>query len=738
MEFNNKLIRTLLTLCFQVLFIALFAQGMKWTTDGNSYFTKEEGEIVKHDLPGLDKTTVVTKADLTPSGWDKPLALDNFKFTDDANKVLIYTNSKRVWRQKTRGDYWLLDMQTKSLKQFGKDRPESTLMFAKLSPDGTKAAYVSERNVYVEEIPNGVIKKLTDDKGTKKLINGTFDWAYEEEFFCRDGFRWSPDSKSIAYWQIDANKIRDFYMVDNTSDVYSEIVPVEYPKVGDSPSPARIGVVNIASSKTKWMDVAGDPQQHYIIRMEYTPDGRSIILQQLNRKQNQSFLILCDPKTGDAKTIYKEKDEAWVSTINEWSRSVTGWDWVDGGEKFVWVSEKDGWRHLYLVSANGKKETLLTRAKQDVISIELIDDKNDMIYFISTSTDHATQRYLYQVSMNGKDLPKQISPVDMSGSHSYTISGNGKYAKWRFSNHYTRPMTAWVNLPGHKPLKGEKNLKKEYDPSKKEVENVEYFKVTTEDGVEMDGWMRKPYDFDESKKYPIVFYFYGEPAGTTVKDSWGNASNFLYNGDLSKDGYIHVSLDNRGTPAPKGREWRKSIYRNIGQINIRDQAMGAKEIISRSYIDSTRVGVWGWSGGGSSTLNCMFQYPDIFTTGVSIAPVTNSLFYDNIYTERYMGLPQENMEDYEAGAAVTHAEHLEGNLLLIHGTMDDNVHFQNAEMLVNELVKHNKQFQYMAYPGRSHGLREGEGTFKHLSTMVSNYLRTHCPPGGVDVDVVKP
>ncbi len=732
MQLIKKTILTLAIFCSHTLLVVLLAQSMKWTPDGNSYYSHEEGKIIKCDLPSLDKTTILEPADLTPKGWDKPLAIDNFYFTDDGKKVLIYTNSQRVWRAKTRGDYWVLDMQSKSLKQLGQGRPEATLMFAKISPDGQKAAYVSERNVYVEDLASGAIKMLTDDLGTEKLINGTFDWVYEEEFRCRDGFRWSPDSKGIAYWQIDANKIKDFYMVDNTSDVYSKIIPVEYPKVGDSPSPARVGVVNIDSGKTTWMDVEGDPQEHYIIRMEYTPDGRSIILQQLNRKQNRSLLILCDPNSGNTKTIYKEKDEAWVSTINEWSRDVTGWDWVNDGKEFVWLSEKDGWRHLYLVSADGKKERLLTPADQDVIGVELIDDANDMIYFTSTTPDNATQSYLYQVSMKGKDLPKQISPSEMVGTHGYTISGSGKYAKWRFSNHFTRPMNAWVTLPDHKPLKGETNVKKEYSPKKKEAENVEYFKVTTEDGVEMDGWMKKPYDFDASKQYPVIFYFYGEPAGTTVTDSWGNASNFLYDGDLAKDGYIHVSLDNRGTPAPKGREWRKAIYRNIGQINIRDQAMGAKEIINRPYIDSTRVGVWGWSGGGSSTLNCMFQYPDVFTTGVSIAPVTNSLYYDNIYTERYMGLPQENMEDFTAGAAVTHAKNLEGNLLLIHGTADDNVHFQNAEMLVNELVKHNKLFQYMAYPGRSHGLREGEGTFRHLSTMVSHFLREKCPPGGVE------
>ncbi len=715
----------ILVQCFT---ISLFSQGMKWAKDGNSYYSTDDGAIVQTTLPTLAKTIVVTANEFQPAGAKDPLRVENFTFSEDGTKLLIYTNSKRVWRERTRGDYWVMNLATKSLQQLGKGRPESSLMFAKLSPDGTKAAYVSERNVYVEDLLTGVIKKLTDTNGTPKLINGTFDWVYEEEFFCRDGFRWAPDSKAIAYWQIDANKIRDFYMINNTDSIYSQIIPVEYPKVGFPPSPARVGVVDIATAKTTWMNVPGDPQQHYITRMEYAPDGKDIIIQQLNRKQNESKLMLCNPGSGEVKTIYQESDEAWVSTINEWSRDATGWHWLDGGKSFLWVSEKDGWRHIYLVSRDGKKETLLTDGRYDMIGLENIDEKGGYIYFTASPVS-AIQKYLYRVQLNGKGKFELLSPQSMLGTHDYTISPNGKYARWRFSNHYTRPMTAWVTLPDNKPLEGQKDLAKEFDPSVKATSNVEFFKVTTDDGVEMDGWMMKPKDFDPNKKYPAVFYVYGEPAGTTVEDQWGSANSFLYQGDMAEDGYLHISLDNRGTPAPKGRAWRKAIYRNIGQLNIRDQAMGAKKLIEKGYIDPERVAVWGWSGGGSSTLNLMFQYPEIYKTGISIAPVTNSLFYDNIYTERYMGLPQENMEDYEAGAATTHAKNLQGNLLLIHGTADDNVHFQNAEMLVNELVKHNKQFQYMAYPGRSHGMREGEGTFPHLVTMCTKFLREHCPPG---------
>ncbi len=727
-----------ISLLFVILFtsVAIFAQQFRWTPDGNSYYSMEDGGIVKYELPTLAKITLLPKEDFTPSGSDKSLSIENFSFSDDQSRLLIYTNSKRVWRQNTRGDYWVLNLINKQLKQLGKGRPESSLMFAKFSPDGKKVAYVSERNIYAEDLSTGQIKKLTDDLGTPKLINGTFDWVYEEEFSNRDGFRWGSDSRSIAYWQIDANQIRDFYMVNNVDSIYSRIIPVEYPKVGDSPSPARIGVVDITTQKTTWMKIPGDPAQHYLVRMEWTPDGKEIIVQQLNRKQNESKLMLCNPDSGEAKTIYTEKDEAWVSTINEWADAVTGWDWLEGGKSFLWTTEKDGWRHLYKISRDGKSETHLTKGDFDVISLELHDEKNGFLYFMA-SPENATQQYLYRISMKGNAAAQLLSPAAMKGTHSYTISPNGKYANHSFTNYFTQRMRAWVSLPDHKPLPGQDDLLKKYDPNRAKESKMEFFQVTTADGVTMDAWMIKPANFDPAKKYPVLFYVYGEPAGTTVRDVFGMGRNRIYSGDLSADGYVYVSLDNRGTPAPKGRAWRKAIYRNIGQINIRDLAMGAKKVLEWDFIDKERVAVWGWSGGGSSTLNLLFQYPDIFQTGISIAPVTNSLYYDNIYTERYMGLPQENMEDYTAGAATTHAKNLKGNLLLIHGTTDDNVHFQNAEMLVNELVKHNKLFQYMAYPGRSHGLGEGEGTFRHLATMCTQFLKQYCPPGPRE-HIVKP
>ncbi|MBK7475302.1 MAG: DPP IV N-terminal domain-containing protein [Haliscomenobacter sp.] len=711
-------------------------QSLKWSPDGNSYFVNERSRIVRYDLPGLKPEVVVSPEVLIPDKQTMPISVEDFQFTSDGMKLLFFTNSKRVWRYRTRGDYWVLDTKTRKIRKLGEGRPESSLMFAKFSPDGKKAAYVSERNLYVEDLESGQIKPLTSGNGTQKLIHGTFDWVYEEEFAIRDGFRWSPDGKSIAYWQIDANAIRDFYMINSTDSVYSRIVPVEYPKAGDPPSPARIGVADIASGQTKWMAIEGDPQEHYLPRMEWAPGGKSLVVQQFNRKQNHSRIIECNAQNGACQTIFQESDPAWVSHVNEWSRNVTGWDWIEKGKAFIWTSEKDGWRHLYRVGLNGQ-EQLLTRGNYDVIETLLIDETGGFIYFYA-SPENALQQYLYRVPLDGSRGAERLSPASQEGTHSYQISPNGKYARHNFSNYYTSPLREWITLPDHQPLPGQEDIGKKINPQAKLDSPVSFFKVTTADGVEMDGWIVKPKDFDPKEKYPVVFYVYGEPASATVNDRYGVGDNFVFDGDLAAEGYIHISLDNRGTPAPKGRQWRKSIYRKIGQLNIRDQAMAAKKILEWDFVDTSRVAVWGWSGGGSSTLNLMFQYPEIYKTGISIAPVTASRLYDNIYTERYMGLPQENPSDYAAGAALTHAKNLQGNLLVIHGTGDDNVHYQNTEMLIDELVRNGKLFMVMPYPNRTHGISEGAGTSEHLSKTASHFLRTHVPGGPKSRLMVKP
>lgn len=704
--------------------------SITWSADGNGFYTSDSTGIVLTSLPTMARRVVVSAATLTPAGKEKPLTVRSFAISEDGKRFLIYTNTKRVWRYDTRGDYWVLDAAAGTLRQLGADLPESSLMFAKFSPDGKRVAFVSRRNVCVEDVETGKRVQLTETGDSPKLINGTFDWAYEEELDCRDGFRWSPDGKRIAYWQVDANAIRDFLMINTTDSIYSFTIPVEYPKVGETPSPVRIGVVSADGGPTKWMNVPGDPKQQYIPRMEWASNSHQLILQLLNRKQNQTTLMYADVASGACTPFYSERDDAWIDVKSNWNGGeTTSWDWINNGQEFLWGSEKGGWRQLYRISRDGKTERLVTRDPFDMVNLVHFSDVTGTVYFIASPTN-ATERYLYSVKLDGKSPAKRVTPAEQEGTHSYDISPNGKFARHSFSNYYTPPATEWITLPDHKPLKSEESIATKLSPDAKKKSNIEFFTVKTEDGVELDGWMAKPINFDPAKKYPVLFLVYTEPAGQTTVNRWGLGRVPHYKGDLAADGYIYMSLDNRGTPAPKGRAWRKAIYRNIGRINIRDQAMAAKKIFEWPFIDTSRIAVWGHSGGGSATLNLLFQYPDMYKTGIAFAAVANQLTYDNIYQERFMGLPQENREDFVAGSPLAHAMNLKGNLLYIHGTGDDNVHYQNAEMLVNELIKHNKYFQFMPYPNRSHGIREGEGTAQHIATMFTTFLRQHCPPGG--------
>jgi dipeptidyl-peptidase-4 len=731
--------RSFLVVIFLVVSTGGFAQrgggGVRWDKDGQRYYAVEGGAIVRYDLPAFGRVVVADAAALTPEGQSQPLAVQGFSFSDDGGKVLVYTNSKKVWRLNTRGDYWVLDLGSHALKQLGKSMPSASLMFAKLSPDAAKVAYTSGHNVYVEDLASGAVTALTTD-GTARLINGTFDWAYEEEFDCRDGFRWSPDGKSIAYWQLDANQIRNFLMIDNTDSLYPFTIPVEYPKAGQDPSPCRVGVVSLATGKTVWMQVPGDSRQHYIPRMEWADNSSELVVEQLNRKQNEAKVFICSAATGEARPIYQESDNAWIDVKGRWSDDVAGWEWINGGKDFLWVSEKDGWRHIYRISRDGKKEVLLTKGNYDLIRTNAIDEKGGYVYFMA-SPENATQQYLYRVPLDGKGKLELVSPAGQKGTHSYNISPTGAYATHNFSNHLYESVSEWVSLPKHTTIKVNPQVARGGEGSGgaragggRPQYPVKFFQVTTDDNVTMDGWMILPRDFDSTKKYPVLFMVYTEPAGATVKDVAGGQGTRLYAGDIAADGYIQISLDGRGTPAPKGAAWRKAIYRKIGIINIRDQAMAAKKILQWPWVDPDRIAVHGWSGGGSTTLNLLFQYPEIYKTGIAIAPVANQLLYDNIYQERYMGLPQENREDFVNGSPLSHAKNLRGNLLIVHGTGDDNVHYQGTEMLINELVKYDRKFQIMVYPNRTHAISEGEGTSLHLSHLFTDYLREHCPGGG--------
>jgi dipeptidyl-peptidase-4 len=690
---------------------------LQWLPLSHNFWIDDKGSISVYSADDLNSGKVVI-----PSDQIKKAGLttrtESIVWSAARDKILIYTNSSRVWRGNTKGDYWYFDLSTGEGRQIGKGLPSSSLMFAKISPDNKDVAYVSKHNLYVEDLATGKVTQLTSD-GTDRIINGTFDWAYEEELACRDGFRWSPDSKQIAFWRVDATLIRNHLMINNTDSLYPFTVPVEYPDAGYKPSSVKIGVIDISSKKTKWLDIPGEPDNNYLPRMEWS-DKNEIAVDQLNRKQNEATFYLCDAATGKANKIYTDKDDAWVDVVKPFGWDTPSWTWVENGKSFLWSSEKDGWLHIYKVSRDGKKEQLLTPGKFDADLVSY-NPANGNIYFYATPYD-ATQRYLYRVNVNNTDTVR-ITPAKFDGTNTYRISPDGKYATHTNGSIHRTLNMRLVNLDDNKKVypAGDDQF-----TEPKLAFNLEKFKVRTADGIEMDGIMAKPKNFDSTKKYPVYFYVYGEPASATAKDL-PNFDNFI--SQLIPDGYIGITMDNRGSPAYKGREWRKSIYRKIGVINSRDQAMAAKEILKWNFIDTSRVAVHGWSGGGAMTLNLMFRYPEIYKTGIAVAAVTDQRFYDNIYTERYMGLPEENEEDYKQASPITFAKNLTGHLLYMHGTGDDNVHYKNAEVLFNELIKQGKVFNMMIYPNRTHGISEGAGTRDQLNKTFINFLRENCPPG---------
>ncbi|HEY5401417.1 MAG TPA: S9 family peptidase [Pyrinomonadaceae bacterium] len=712
-----------------------------WQENGSGYLAlepsaakKDAVDIVRYDALGGERTVKVSAEKLTPTG-EQPLTVEEFALTSDEQRVLIFTNSARVWRSNTRGDYWVLDLKAGTLRKLGgSDAKPSSLMFAKFSPDGERVAYVRENNIYVENLSgDSKITQLTND-GARYIVNGTFDWVYEEELFCRDGFRWSPDSKQIAYWQLNSEGVKEMTLINNTAALYPVVTTFPYPKAGETNSAARVGVISASGGPTRWFDISGDPRNNYLPRMEWAASSDEVVIQQLNRLQNTNIVMLGDVRTGKVRPVLTEKDEAWVDIAwgdIDWDKTGLARgdaEWIDGGKRFLWASERDGWRHIFSVSRDGSDVKTITSGNYDVVSVERVDQKGGWIYFIA-SPESATQRYLYRVRLDGSSKAERLTPATIAGTHGYIISPKGDVAIHTYSTFNRVPTTDVVRLPDHSLVRSLiDNHETQERIAKLKPTATEFFKVDIGDGVQLDGWMIKPPDFDSQKHYPVLFYVYGEPWGQTVLDRWGGRDR-LWHQMLAQQGYIVMSVDNRGTPAPRGRAWRKIIYRKMGIVNSGDQAAAAKAIAKWQFVDPTRIGIWGWSGGASSTLNAMFRYPDVYAVGMSVAPVPDIHYYDSIYQERYCGLPQDHPDEWKQSSPVTFAGQLKGKLLVVHGTGDDNVHYQGTEALINALVASNKQFSMMSYPNRSHGIYEGPGTTRHLFGLLTRYLMDKLPAG---------
>ena len=714
----------------------------RWIEAGAAYTTVEPAsgqtdvlEIFRYDTATGERSVLISAAQLTPQGASKALVIENYEWSADGNRLLIFTNTRPVWRNNTRGDYWVLDRKSGTLRKLGGKVPESSVLFAKFSPDGTRVAYVHQNNIYTEDLARGEITQLTQD-GSDIIINGTTDWVYEEELSIRDGFRWSPDGRKVAYWQFDTAGVGNFALISNVGKPREIVTGIPYPGLGTYPvihnfsyplagttnSAVRIGVIPASGGTRRWMQIPGDPRNNYIARMEWAENSNELIIEHLNRLQNTADVLLADAESAAVRRIYRDQDEAWVDYNTELRP-------LFGGREYLWISEKSGWRHLYRMARDGNGLKAVTQGSYDIATVQEVDEKGGWIYFIA-SPENATQRYLYRTRLDGSGAPERLTPASQPGWHAYDTSPAGSWAFHSYSTFSKPGIIDLVQLPDHTHVRMlQENAAARRSVGELGLPAAEFFQVPIEDGVICDAWIMRPLDFDRSKKYPVLFYVYGGPWGQTVTDAWQN-DYIKFHMAVARAGYVVASADTRGTPALNGRAWRKVIHGADGPLLSKEHASAVREILrTRPYLDSSRVAVWGWSTGGSNTLNLLFRSPELYKTGMSVAPMADHRFYDTIYTERYMGLPQDNEEGYRKSAPINFAEGLQGKLLILHGSGDDNCHIQNTELLVNRLIELGKPFDFFVYPNRTHAINEGEGTTLHLFSLLLRYLRTNVPAG---------
>jgi dipeptidyl-peptidase-4 len=682
-------------------------------------------DLIRHDTFSGQAIVLISASDLIPEGSERPLRIEDYTLTADGRLALLFTESRRVWRTNSRGDFWVFERESKALRKLGgPDASPSSLQFAKFSPDGSRVAYVRDRDVYVEDLASGTLTRLTrSDRDT--LVHGATDWVYEEEFGIRDGFRWSPDGAHIAFYAVDDDGVGAFSIAHNLDAVYPEVQRIPYPKVGTTNPAVTVGVIAASGEGgITWLDLPGDPRDDYVARVDWTPSNE-VMVQRLDRRQQVNRVLFADPGSGRCREVFRDSDPTWVEVVDPVH-------WVEEGRAFLWLSERDGWNHVYVVPVDGTEPRCITTDPFDTIDLVAVEEIADAIWF-TASPDDASQRFLYRGPLSGGPA-ERITPLDVDlGWNEYSFAPGARYALRTASAFDVPPRVELLRMPDHDPL----DVLVDNAAVGKNLEALapvqsEFFEVEIEaDGqsIALDGWMVKPPDFDPGKKWPVVVHVYGEPAAQTVVDRWGG-TNRLWHRMLAERGYIVVSIDNRGTPAPKGRAWRKSVYGKVGIIAHQDQAAAVRALAAeRPYFDLERIGVWGWSGGGSMTLNALFHYPDLYRAGIAIAFVADQRLYDTIYQERYMGLLADNEVGYREGSPITHAHRLEGDVLLVYGSVDDNTHYQNFERLVDALIAHDKPFDALPYPGRTHGIFERANTRRHLYGSMTRWLEEHLPAG---------
>ena len=698
-----------------------------WLPDGGGWAIAEAeadgtSELWRVDAASGERTRLIAASELVPAGADRPLEIDDFGFSADGRRVLLFANAQQVWRARTKGEYWLFDLESRTLTPTS--RSEGWQMFAKLSPDGRMVAFVRDHDLFVTDLETGEERRLTTS-GSENVINGTTDWVYEEELGLRDAFRWSPDGSRIAYWQLDQSEIRPFYLIDETS-LYPELISVRYPKAGTPNSKVRVGSLEIESGETTWFDL-GPEEDLYVARMEWAASSAEVAIQRLNRHQNRLDVLLGDARTGETRLLFSETDDAWVDVDDDLT-------WIAGGARFLWSSERDGWRHLYLYDRAGRLLRQLTAGEWEVTSLDGVDESSGRVFF-TAAFDGPLTRSLLAVRLEGGE-PTVLAGG--RGSYSATYSPDFRHAIASYSTIETPPR--WTlrrveadGLSELRPLEENEAVRARLDSIG--LAAPEFLELQAADGTPLNAYIIKPPDFDPNRRYGLLVYVYGGPGSQTVADRWGGY-RYVWHQYLARRGVLVASVDNRGTGA-RGRDFKKQTYLRLGQLETADQLAVIRQLGELSYVDASRIGIWGWSYGGYMALMVTLQSKGAVAAGVSVAPVSHWKLYDTIYTERYMRTPRENPVGYERGAPLSYAADLASPLLIVHGTGDDNVHAQNTVLMVQALEEADKQFRLRLYPSKRHGI-SGPGIRVNLFGMITGFLLERLGPAGAAETAVGP
>ena len=697
----------------QYKFMGKSVRGLNSLKNGKEYTMIKNGSLVVFDYKTGDSvTTLVNKQDLIPEGSEKSLRLGAFSMSENEDKFLIPTNTEAIYRHSTKSDYYVFDSKTKSLTMLSSQGKQS---LADFSSDGTKVAFVRDNNIFIVDLESGTEKQITKDGKRNHIINGTCDWVYEEEFGFTKAFFWSPDGSRIAYYKFDESKVKE-YTIEYYGELYPKWETYKYPKAGEDNSVVEIHSYDLNSDYTTKMDI-GEEVDQYIPRIGWTKDPKVLSIQRLNRLQNHLDILLADSENGDSHIMYSEDNQYYIDITDNLT-------FLADNNTFLITSEKDGYNHIYLYNLDGTLNKQLTSGKWDVTNIYGWDAKSKSVYYQSAFSS-PLNRDIFKVNLKGKTT--KIS--QKKGTNKASFSNNFKYYVNNYST-ISEPSVYSVNTADGNIVRviednsALKNSLSEYKISKPEFFTFSSPEITMPNGeqVELNAYKIMPFDYDPTKKYPVLVAIYGGPGSQEVTDSWGGF-NYMWYQLLAENGIMVVAVDNRGTGA-RGEEFKKMTYLELGKYETLDYIETAKYLGTLPYVNKDRIGIFGWSYGGYMSSNALFQGADYFNTAIAVAPVTNWRYYDNIYTERFMRTPQENPDGYDNNSPINHVEKLKGNYLLVHGDADDNVHPQNSMDLFTALVDADKQFDFMLYPNKNHGIYGGNTRY-HLFNKMTNFLYEH-------------